>query len=79
MYVVFVGLAVAAPVRPGFQRYAEEFISRVNYLAIPSVVVLAARGGVWAFRAGPLARVVAGALLLTAANGAARAWLSWIG
>ncbi len=78
MYVVFVGLSVTLPIRPGFQRYAEEFISRVNYLAIPAVVTLAARGAVWAFRAGRITRVAALLLLLAAARGAVKAWLGWI-
>jgi hypothetical protein len=78
MYVVFVGLSVTAPIRPGFQRYAEEFISRVNYLAIAAVVVLAARGAVWAFQAGLFARLVAAGLLLMATGGAAHMWLGWI-
>jgi hypothetical protein len=78
VYVVFVGLSVTAPVRPGFQRYAEEFISRVNYLAIAAVAVLAARGAVWAFQAGLFARVVAAGLMLVAAGGAVQLWLGWV-
>jgi hypothetical protein len=78
VYVVFVGLSVTAPIRPGFQRYAEEFISRVNYLAIAAVAVLAARGAVWAFHAGLFARLIAAGLLLAATGGAVHMWLGWI-
>jgi hypothetical protein len=77
--VVFVAGSIAAPVEPAFWRYTAEFISRVYYVAMPALVLLAAgtaaRG--WA-RGGPVraATVVALALSLVPA---ARRWMDWIG
>ena len=41
--IFFVGGAVA-PVAQGYERYAIEFVSRLNYATYPAVVILAARG-----------------------------------
>lgn len=81
-YLAFVILRVSAPVDPGFQRYADEFIDRVNYAAIPAAVILAALGASWLWRAGVARRPAAAAglvLLLGAAVWiATRNWLNWI-
>ena len=56
VYVGFVGVSAMAPIEPRFQRYSEEFISRVNFAVMPVAVVLAARGVVWAWRVNLAAR-----------------------
>ena len=73
-----VGLAVALPVEAAFQRYTDEFISRVYYAVMPAVVVMAARGGLWAWGAGPAGRAVSSTLLLAAAWRAGGAWMAWL-
>lgn len=77
-YLAFVGFAVAAPVEPRFQRYAEEFIMRINWALAPVVVVLAARGAVDAWKIGALARIAATALIGGAVAVGATAWLAWL-
>lgn len=77
-YAAFVGFSVLAPVDPRFQRYNEEFISRLNSLMVPLVAVLAARGATWVWQVGMLGRVVSAVLVLAAAAGGVDAWRSWL-
>jgi hypothetical protein len=79
VYAVFVAASALTPIEPGFQRYAEEFISRVNFAVVPIVALLAARGLTWAWT-GHLAWRVAVAVLVavTFVTGAA-SWLTWLG
>ena len=74
----FVGFSATAPIEPRFQRYSEEFISRVNFAVMPVAVVLAARGAVWAWRLNLAMRAVAAGVLAAALIGAARVWLVWM-
>ena len=75
---VFETGSVLAPVAPSFWRYAAEFISRVNYAAVPAVVILAGRAASAGWTRGGLARIAAGALLaLAVAQGTAQ-WLDWL-
>jgi hypothetical protein len=67
-----------APVEPAFWRYTAEFISRVHYVALPAVVMLAARSAARGWAAGGLARAVSMAVVAGAAAGAISAWLSWL-
>jgi hypothetical protein len=76
--LVFVAFRVAAPVDRVFQRYADEFIDRVNYAALPVVAVLGGFGASWAWRAGVTLRAVAAVLLSAAVWGATTIWLGWI-
>jgi hypothetical protein len=78
VYAGFVGFSALAPIEPRFQRYSEEFISRVNFALMPIAVVLAARGAVWAWRTNLAARAAAIVTLAAAWVVAARAWLVWI-
>jgi hypothetical protein len=70
--------SVLAPVAPSFWRYAAEFISRVNYAAVPAVVILAGRAvsAGWT-RGGPARVAVGAALALAVAQGTAH-WLRWL-
>jgi hypothetical protein len=77
-YVGFVGFSVLAPVDPKFQRYNEEFISRIDYATMPMVAVLAGAGATWLWRSGLAGRVIAAALLLAAAAGGLHAWERWL-
>jgi len=77
-YVSFVGFSVLAPVDPKFQRYNEEFISRIDYATVPVIAVLAGAGATWLWRAGLVGRVVAAALVLAAAAGGVNAWERWL-
>jgi hypothetical protein len=75
---VFEASSVLAPVAPAFWRYAAEFISRVNYAALPALALLAARAVTAAWTAGSLARLAAGAATgLALVQGTAQ-WLNWL-
>jgi hypothetical protein len=77
-YVAFVVMSVAAPVEPGFQRYTDEFISRLNYSTIPAAVILAARGASWGWGAGMTTRIASTALVLAAAISGIQKWIAWL-
>jgi len=76
--LVFVVIRVAAPVDRVYQRYADEFIERVNYAALPLAAVLGGFGASWAWRGAVPLRAAAAVLLGTAAWIATRSWLNWI-
>ena len=78
VYVGFVSVSAMAPIEPRFQRYSEEFISRVNFAVMPVAVVLAARGVVWAWRVNLAARAASIGVLAAALIVAAQVWLVWI-
>ena len=78
-YVAFVAMSVAAPVEAGFLRYADEFISRVDYATIPAVVILAALGAAWAWRAGTMLRIASAGLVLAAGISGVQRWIAWLG
>jgi len=75
---MFVGGSVLAPIEPAFWRYTAEFISRVNYVAVPAVVILGARGAARGWAAGGWPRAASTAVVALAATGAVRAWLAWL-
>ncbi len=77
-YVVFVTSVVLMPVERSFQRYAAEFISRVTLATYPAMVVLAALGAVWVWRAGWAGRTVSGALVLAAGYLGLASWIEWL-
>jgi hypothetical protein len=69
---------VLSPVNQSFQRYAAEFISRVTLATYPAMVIWAALGAVWAWRGGPIGRMIGGALMVAACLVGFDAWLEWI-
>lgn len=78
VYGGFVGFSALSPIEPRFQRYSEEFISRVNFAMTPIAVVLAARGTVWAWRRNLQTRAATVVVATAALIVAAQAWLVWI-
>jgi hypothetical protein len=50
----------------------------VNLAVYPAVVVLAARGGLWIWRAGVVGRVAAAGLIGAAVVIGGRFWLRWL-
>lgn len=78
VYLVFLVFGVMTPVDKPFQRYAVEFIGRVNYATYPAAVILSARGGIWAWREGGVARIASVALLLYAVVGGVQQWAHWL-
>jgi hypothetical protein len=77
-YVVFVAFGAIAPISARFDRYAAEFVGRVNYATLPALCVLAARGGAWMWRAGSVARLVSAVLLMGAVVVGGQQWLGWM-
>lgn len=77
-YLAFLVVGIASPVDAPNQRYAAEFVERVVYVTCPAAVLLAARGGAWAWRKGPLLRVAVVALGLGATTLGVNAWLGWV-
>ena len=75
---VFVAFGVLSPVEPRFYRYTVEFIGRVIYATWPAAVVVAAAGGAWAWRAGPIGRLASAILVGSAVWVGALSWWSWI-
>jgi hypothetical protein len=77
-YLVFLGVSVLAPVDVGYERYAAEFMGRVDLSTYPAAVLLAAYGGAWMWRAGFATRVVTVAAIIGAVALGARAWMDWL-
>ena len=61
-----------------FERYADEFITRVYDATIPAVALLGAVAVAWAWRMNPRLRAAAAAMVTAAAVQAFQQWLSWI-
>ncbi len=55
--LAFVAFSVVSPGSRTYQQDALEFIGRVEHATLPAAVLLAARGAVWAWRAGTALRV----------------------
>jgi hypothetical protein len=77
-YLVFLSVGILPPVDAPFQRYAAEFVGRVNFATYPAAAVLAGRGAVWAWRRGTVTSVAAVILLLLAVASGIRHWAGWI-
>ncbi|HEX7779187.1 MAG TPA: hypothetical protein VF424_08125 [Vicinamibacterales bacterium] len=77
-YLAFLAVSVMAPVDVGYERYAAEFIGRVDLSTYPADVLLAACGAVWLWRAGFATRLASAALLIGAVIFASRYWMGWI-
>ena len=77
-YVVFVAFATLMPVGARFERYAAEFVGRMDFATYPAAVILAARGAVWMLRERIWIRVPAGMLVILAGALAVEQWLAWI-
>ena len=73
------GVSVLAPVEPRFERYTDEFISRLYYAVTPAVALLAAGGVSWLWTRGTLGRGAAAGGLLASVIVAGRMWLGWVG
>lgn len=72
-------VSVLAPVEPRFERYTDEFISRLYYAVTPAVALLAGGSVSWLWTRGALGRGAAVAGLVAAAIVAGRMWLGWLG
>jgi len=77
-YALFLAFSVSAPVEPRFQRYADEFVDRINYATLPALVLLAAAAATSAWQRGWLMRVVAMGLCIAALFEGFRQWASWL-
>ncbi len=77
-YAVFVAVGTLSPVNTRYERYAAEFISRVDFAIYPAVAVLAARGVLWCWRRGLAGRAAAAGLCLAAGGIAFRIWTRWL-
>lgn len=77
-YLGYLGVGTLLPVGPEFERYAAEFVGRVNLASYPAAAVLAGAGGALAWRSGTAMRVATGILLLLAVAGGVRHWADWI-
>jgi hypothetical protein len=76
-YVLLFLAGSLAPASRDFERYAVEFLSRLDHAIAPAVVILAAAGGLWAWRAGLVPRAIASLLFVLAAGLALSQWLQW--
>ena len=77
--VAFVAFSVVSPGSRTYQQDALEFIGRVEHATLPAAALLAARGAVWAWRAGAALRCASVALLIAAVATGVRAWAGWLG
>jgi hypothetical protein len=78
-YIAFFGAGVTTRVDPALERYATEFVGRVNLATYPAFAILAARGAAWGWRAGPLGQLAAAALIGIALRVGVQQWTGWIG
>ena len=76
--VAFLVLVTLMAADRRYQQDAWEFIGRVEHAAYPAAVIVAARGAVWAWRAGLVTRIAASTLLLGAVVIGVRAWSAWL-
>ena len=79
VYALFVTASALTPIEPRFQRYAEEFISRVNFAVVPIVAALAARGATWGWSRHFAWRAVVATLVAAAFVTGAVGWFAWLG
>ncbi len=77
-WAVFVAVVMMAPVDARFQRYAVEFLDRVNYTLSPAFALLAGLAWAWAWRAGLTWRVVASVLCAAAAFVGGQQLVLWL-
>lgn len=77
-WVVFVAVVMSAPVDERFQRYAVEFLDRVNYTLSPAFAILAGLAASWAWHRHAGTRLVALLLTTGAVVLALQQWLAWI-
>ncbi|HYN08320.1 MAG TPA: hypothetical protein VES67_13130 [Vicinamibacterales bacterium] len=77
-YAVFLAVSVMAPVDVGYERYAAEFMGRVDLSTYPAALFLAARGAIWMWRSGLIARLGSAALVLWAGTFGWRYWAGWL-
>jgi hypothetical protein len=78
-YLAFLGVSVLTPVDVGYERYAAEFMGRVDLSTYPAAVLLAAYGCTWLWRAGFAARLLSIALVIGAFAFGAKYWTAWVG
>jgi hypothetical protein len=78
-YVAFFGVGVTTRMDPALERYATEFVGRVNLATYPAFAILAARGAAWGWRAGPVGQVAAAAMIGIALRLGVQQWKGWIG
>jgi hypothetical protein len=76
--LVFVGVSVIAPAGVKYQQDAWEFIGRIEHATYPAAVILAARGAIWAWRAGTAWRAASFVLMLAAVVTGVHAWTAWL-
>ncbi len=77
-WLAFVAVVMVAPVDERFQRYAIEFLDRVNYTLAPAFTILASLAAAWAWRAGMLTRALALLLTIAAIVLGAQQWVGWL-
>ena len=75
----FLAGAMLMPVEDRFYKYNVEFIGRVFFAGYPAVVILAAAGAAWCWRAGRLGQAASAVLVTAAVWVGARSWWNWIG
>jgi len=77
-YLVFLAISVLAPVNVGFERYATEFMNRVDLLTYPAAVLLAACGASWLWSAGTGLRLLAVGSVGWAFSVGVKPWIGWL-
>jgi len=76
-FLVFIGVAIFPRVNVSFERYAAEFVGRVDLATYPAAVILAGRGAAWGWSAGKAARVISIVGLVAALVVGGRMWMEW--
>jgi hypothetical protein len=76
--LAFVAVSVVVPAGVKYQQDAWEFIGRVEHATYPAAVILAARGAMWAWRAGAAWRAASIILMLAAIVTGVHAWSGWL-
>jgi hypothetical protein len=77
-YLLFLAFGVLAPVSGSYERYAAEFIGRVDLAVYPAVVLLGAAGAVRLWRSSLAGRAGAALLVVGVALAGAEQWWRWI-
>ena len=71
-------IAVLAPVEPRFERYTDEFVSRLYYAVTPAIAVAAARAVAWLWTPATTGRGLALVAVGLTLSVGLHSWLGWI-
>lgn len=77
-WLAFLTFGILTRVGAGYERYAAEFLGRVDLATYPAAAILAARAGVWLWQRATVWRLASGGVLASAVVIGVREWTRWL-